>query len=230
MQVLKSAKGINLRTIRMLREIAIGNPKAIAVLEQLLDSTEDEDRRWEVAYNLGKIDPGNSTAILTLVQLLESTKDEFIFESLTDSLAEIGIGNPIAITALEQLLKSPKNLLRRSIKQEYDDEYEISDDDWADFKRELNKFLPAKVAEIIMMFRISLNPDLIKSAQYRYFEMRWQAACALGTIDPGNKTATKVLLRLIKPFMAAREDGYIVNGGLMGIGNPTAITLAIQLI
>ncbi|MGK7948090.1 MAG: HEAT repeat domain-containing protein [Xenococcaceae cyanobacterium] len=108
-QVLKSAKGINLRTIRMLREIAIGNPKAIAVLEQLLDSTEDEDRRWEVAYNLGKIDPGNSTAILTLVQLLESTKDEFIFESLTDSLAEIGIGNPTAITLAIQLIKSTKN-------------------------------------------------------------------------------------------------------------------------
>ncbi|NJN08296.1 MAG: NACHT domain-containing protein [Richelia sp. RM2_1_2] len=210
-----------------LGKINPGNSKAIAALKQLLDSAKDKNTVFEVAYNLGKIDPGNSKAISRLVELLESTKDEFLFENLTCSLAEIGSDNPIAIAALEKVLKLPKNLLLRSIKNEYDREDEMFEDDC---NSKLNNFLPVKLAEIIAMFRTNLDSDRIQSVKYQYFEMRWQAACALATIDPGNKTATKVLLSSIKPFIAAREDGCIVEEPFMGIGNQTAISLSIQLI
>jgi HEAT repeat protein len=213
-----------------LGEIAISDPNAIAALEKLLSSTEDEDICLEVAYQLGKIDPGNSTSISALVQLLESTEDDFKFEDITERLVEIGGGNLVAIAALEKLLKSPKDLLVRSIKHEYKEANEMFfEDDWIDLERKLSKFLPAEIAELPVQIAAILDADLIKSAKDAYFNMRWQAACALGTIDPGNKIATTVLLSLIKPFIAAREDGVIVEG-LTGIGNPTAITFLVELI
>jgi HEAT repeat protein len=184
----------------------------------------------EVAYQLGKIDPGNSTSISALVQLLESTEDDFKFEDITERLVEIGGGNLVAIAALEKLLKSPKDLLMRSIKHEYKEANEMFfEDDWIDLERKLSKFLPAEIAELPVQIAAILDVDIIKSAKDAYFNMRWQAACALGKIDPGNKTATTVLLQLIKPFVAAREEGAIVEG-LTGIGNLTAITFLVELI
>ncbi|MDJ0593297.1 MAG: HEAT repeat domain-containing protein, partial [Pleurocapsa sp. MO_226.B13] len=93
-----------------LREIIEpGNQTAIAALEKLLGSTQDDPWPWtriRAAESLVNIGTGNETVIAALVELLDSTEYEDILFRAADSLEKIGTGNQTAIAGLVKLLVS----------------------------------------------------------------------------------------------------------------------------
>ncbi|HIK03150.1 MAG TPA: HEAT repeat domain-containing protein [Trichormus sp. M33_DOE_039] len=84
--------------------------KAIAALEQFIQSCENEFDSWNAAYSLGKtFDPGNQIAIATLENLVKTVRHESIRWQAAYSLGRVDPGNAIAIAALVQVIESSKN-------------------------------------------------------------------------------------------------------------------------
>lgn len=55
---------------KSLKKIAQGNPQAIADLVKVLETTDDEDTRWDASEILVEIDPGNAQAITELIKII----------------------------------------------------------------------------------------------------------------------------------------------------------------
>ncbi|WP_427162846.1 HEAT repeat domain-containing protein [Aliinostoc sp. HNIBRCY26] len=84
--------------------------KAIASLEQFIQSCENEFDSWNAAYSLGRtFDSGNQIAIATLENLVKTVRHESIRWQAAYSLGRVDPGNAIAIAALVQVIESSKN-------------------------------------------------------------------------------------------------------------------------
>ncbi|UKO99801.1 HEAT repeat domain-containing protein [Nostoc sp. UHCC 0870] len=84
--------------------------KAIAALEQFIQSCQNEFDSWNAAYSLGRtFDPGNKIAIATLENLVKTVRHESIRWQAAYSLGRIDPNNSIAIAALVQVIDSTKN-------------------------------------------------------------------------------------------------------------------------
>lgn len=84
--------------------------KAIAALEQFIQSCKNEFDSWNAAYSLGRtFDPGNKIAIATLENLVKTVRHESIRWQAAYSLGRVDPGNAIAIAALLQIIISTKN-------------------------------------------------------------------------------------------------------------------------
>ncbi|WP_315669551.1 HEAT repeat domain-containing protein, partial [Limnospira sp. PMC 1238.20] len=64
-------------------------PLAIAVLLEIIRTTENENSRRWAADSLGKIDPGNPKAIAGLLEIIRTTEDKFTRIQAADSLGKI---------------------------------------------------------------------------------------------------------------------------------------------
>lgn len=84
--------------------------KAIAALEQFIQSCENEFDSWNAAYSLGRtFDPGNKIAIATLENLVKTVRHESIRWQAAYSLGRVDPQNQIAIAALVQVIGSTQN-------------------------------------------------------------------------------------------------------------------------
>jgi HEAT repeat protein len=97
-----------------LGEKALGNQRAIAAFQKLLDSSHNPKIRQIAAFNLGKIDPGNPTAIEVLSDLLDRSADDKFRCILAHNLGQLDPGNRKAIDTLDSYIHiaSDDNLIR----------------------------------------------------------------------------------------------------------------------
>ncbi|MGH7998122.1 MAG: HEAT repeat domain-containing protein, partial [Brasilonema sp.] len=81
--------------------------KAIAALVKFIDTSEDENTRWQPADSLGKIDPGNESAIAALVKFIDTSEDENTRWLAAESLENILPADQMAkvVTALRYEFK-----------------------------------------------------------------------------------------------------------------------------
>jgi GTPase SAR1 family protein len=92
-----------------LGKIDPGNPKAIAALIKVIETTKNKDTRNRAAESLEKIGQGNPEAIAALVKLIENSKDKYTRSQAADSLGKIAQGNQEVIAALVKLLKTTES-------------------------------------------------------------------------------------------------------------------------
>jgi len=92
-----------------LESIGQGNSQAINALVKLIDNTNDEKKRRQVAESLGKIGQGNSQAINALVKLIGNTKKSHTHRIIAENLGTINPGNDIAISTLIELIENGSN-------------------------------------------------------------------------------------------------------------------------
>jgi predicted NACHT family NTPase len=84
--------------------------KAIAAMEEFINSSDNEFNIWNAAYSLGKIfDPGNRIAIIALESLAKNAYHESIRWQAAYSLGKVDPGNQVAITGLTQIIENTKN-------------------------------------------------------------------------------------------------------------------------
>jgi len=84
--------------------------KAIAALEEFIQSSDNEFNIWNAAYSLGKIfDPGNRVAIIALESLVKNAYHESIRWQAAYSLAKVEPNNQVAILGLTQIIQNNKN-------------------------------------------------------------------------------------------------------------------------
>jgi HEAT repeat protein len=184
-----------------------GNPKAIAALISILETTEDEDTRRRVAYSLGEIDQGNPKAIAALISILETTEDEDTRRQVAYSLGKIGQGNPQAIAALISILETTED-----------------EDTRRQAPESLGKIGQGNPQAIAALIKI------LETTEDKY--TRWQAAESLGKIRQGNPQAIAALIKILETtdndeytrWQAAESLGKIYPG------NPQAITGLIRIL
>ncbi|MBW4643832.1 MAG: HEAT repeat domain-containing protein [Goleter apudmare HA4340-LM2] len=84
--------------------------KAIAALEEFVQSSQNLFNCWNAAYSLGKVfDPGNKIAITALEQLTTTVRHESIRWQAAYHLGRVDAANPTAITALVQIIATTKH-------------------------------------------------------------------------------------------------------------------------
>jgi HEAT repeat protein len=230
-----------LRAAESLGEIGRDNEKAIAALEQLVQTAQDEYLRSQAllrnrleeaseidkdnfhslqelclvaAKSLGTIDPGNKIALNALVQLIHQTQDEYLHNQA------------LLINLLNLLNKTLNNDLQRDIRYIHKFKYRC-------------QLAAASLGSIDPgnEIAISILVEVIHPSQHEYIQddyNRIQAAKDLGIIDPGNEMAISALINVIQ----AQEDWEIVleafmslgKAGINGIDKKTAIALLVELI
>ena len=242
-QTLNSSKdslSLLLEAARKLGRIASGNPKAIAALIQLLDTTKNDYTRREVAAILGEIATGNPKVLVALIQLLDTTKDEDTRRRVAAILGKIDPGNPKVLAALIQLLDTTKNDYTRrevaAILGKIDpgnpqaiaaliQHLDTTTDDYT------------RMEVVVILWKIDPeNPKLLAAliqllgtTTNDYTSRR--VAAILGEIDPGNPKEIAVLIQLLdttKNEDIRREVAAII--GKIDPGNPKVLAALIQLI
>jgi predicted NACHT family NTPase len=84
--------------------------KAIAALEEFIQTNDDNFNLWNVAYSLGKtFAPGNLIAITTLEKIVQTVRNETIRWQAALNLGKIDPGNKVAIAGLIQIITSTKS-------------------------------------------------------------------------------------------------------------------------
>ncbi|WP_017655667.1 NACHT domain-containing protein [Fortiea contorta] len=167
-----------------------GNKIAIATLETLATTSRQESIRWQVAYNLGRVDPGNYTAIATLIEIITHCHHESIRRKAAYSLGKLDLGNAIAISTLEQLATSATDTSQRqqaaaNLKMLYSPE---------SFQVNQPPSLPASV--LASPPRIS---SLVRGiTAFTDEDTKRRRAYKLAQLDPGNSVALTTLLQLLK--------------------------------
>ncbi|WP_373869265.1 HEAT repeat domain-containing protein [Limnospira platensis] len=88
-------------------------PLAIAVLLEIIRTTENENSRRWAADSLGKIDPGNPKAIAVLLEIIRTTENENSRRWAADSLGKIDPGNSKAIAGLLEIIGTTEDKFTR---------------------------------------------------------------------------------------------------------------------
>ena len=180
--------------------------KVITNLIQVLETTEDESIRWNVAHSLGEIAVGNELAIQKLIQLLGTTKDESTRWNVAQILGKIAVGNELAIQALIRLLETTKfQDTRRRV---------------ADSLGEIAVGNELAIRELIRLLETTKHEDT-----------RRLVSDSLGKIDPGNELAIRELIRLLETTKD-KKNGWMVADSLGKIDprNELAIRELIRLL
>jgi HEAT repeat protein/lambda repressor-like predicted transcriptional regulator len=103
---------LRLMLIKYPMRLGIFNNKNIEVinaLSEILPSSQDDDLRWEAAYQLQNFNSANKQAITTMITLLCTTQDEKLCQQFINQLAEIGAENSEVRASLTDLLDSNQN-------------------------------------------------------------------------------------------------------------------------
>ena len=91
------------------------NLEVIAILTDLLQTTEDPKFRCRIARTLGRIAPNNSEAISTLIGYLNEDREDILQSDIVSYLGEISVGNQAIVDALLELMISKDNELEWEI-------------------------------------------------------------------------------------------------------------------
>jgi HEAT repeat protein/energy-coupling factor transporter ATP-binding protein EcfA2 len=81
--------------------------RVIESISRVLETTKDNDTRWNAAEILGEI--GNETAIQALIKVIETTQNDNIRERAIEILDKIDPGNETAIQALVKVIETTQN-------------------------------------------------------------------------------------------------------------------------
>jgi HEAT repeat protein/DNA polymerase III delta prime subunit len=207
---------------------------AIANLIQVLETTENEDTRREVAKSLEKIAVGNELAIRALIRVLETTENEDTRREVAESLGEIDPGNELAIRALIRVLETTNNkytcrwVAESLAKIAVGNELAIrelirllettqDEDTRRSVAYSLGEIAPGNelaIGELIRVLATTENEDTRRSV-----------AESLGEIDPGNELAIGELIRVLETTenedtrrSVAESLGEIDPGNELAIG------------
>ncbi|MEY3866280.1 MAG: hypothetical protein RLZZ338_171, partial [Cyanobacteriota bacterium] len=189
-----------------LDKIGQGNLSDIPALVQLLETTEDQHTRWQMAEHLGKIDPGNLRAIEALVKILETAEDQHTRWHIACSLGKIDPGNPRAIEALVEILETAEDQHTR----------------W---------HIGCSLGDIGQGNRVAITAliQILQTIENEY--IRRDLVYSLGKIGRGNPGAITALVELLQT--TEDEDirmQAVYSLGEIGQENPRAIAALVQLL
>ncbi|SKB13452.1 hypothetical protein PL11201_510080 [Planktothrix sp. PCC 11201] len=194
----------------ILKEIAVGNEKAIAELIHLLETSVDEDISWMAAKILENIAGGYKKAITTLIQLLNKTENKNTRIEIVNILMRIDIGDEQVITALIQFVQN----------NTYE---EIPKNNIALYLREIAIGNPKWILAVIQ--RLQIITDDLSTTFYQ-----WLILC-LGEIAEGNKNAILALINLLNQATDQDTIQQIIKSlGEIAEGDKEAILALIELI
>jgi HEAT repeat protein len=194
----------------ILREIAVGNEKAIAELIHLLETPVDEDISGMAAKILGDIARGYKKAIATLIQLLNKTENKNTRIEIVNILMRIDIGDEQVITALIQFVQN----------NTYE---EIPKNNIALYLREIAIGHPKWILAVIQ--RLQIITDDLSTTFYQ-----WLILC-LGEISEGDKNAILALINLLNQATDQDTIQQIVKSlGKIAGGDKNAILALINLL
>ena len=150
--------------------------KVINSLIQVLETTDNDDARSEVAYNLGKIAVGNDLTIRALIRVLETTDNDHTRWKVADSLGKIDPGNEFAIKELIRILETTEITT-----------YDFTCRNSAYSLGEIAVSNELAIKELIRILETTDNDNT-----------RTLIANSLGTIDPGNELAVQALIAILE--------------------------------
>jgi HEAT repeat protein/DNA polymerase III delta prime subunit len=179
---------------------------AIDNLIEVLETTENEDTRREVAKSLEKIAVGNELAIRALIRVLETTENEDTRREVAESLGEIAIGNELAIRELIRLLQTTQDKSTRSL-------------------------VAKSLGEIAVGNELAIGA-LIRVLETTEDEVTgWVFALSLGKIAVGNELAIGVLIRLLETTQDEdTRSVFALSLGEIAVGNELAIGELIRVL
>ncbi|MGB7709413.1 MAG: HEAT repeat domain-containing protein [Microcoleus sp.] len=194
----------------ILKEIAVGNEKAIAELIHLLETPVDEDISWMAAKILENIAGGYKKAITTLIQLLNKTENKNTRIEIVNILMRIDIGDEQVITALIQFVQN----------NTYE---EIPKNNIALYLREIAIGHPKWILAVIQ--RLQIITDDLSTTFYQ-----WLILC-LGEIAEGDKNAILALINLLNQATDQDTIQQIIKSlGRIAEGDKNAILALINLL
>ncbi|AFY30529.1 HEAT repeat domain-containing protein [Calothrix sp. PCC 7507] len=200
-------------------------PKAIAALEQFIQSNRNVFDSWNAAYSLGKVfDPGNKIAIAALETLAATVRHETIRWQAAYNLGRVDPGNQTAITALVEIIATTKNeSTRRKAayslgKLDFENAIAISTleqiaasaTDISQRRQATENLKALRSPEPLDLSKPSPSSPLPSSSPARLSSLvrgitscededtRRRKAYKLAQLDPGNQMAFNTLLQLLK--------------------------------
>ncbi len=199
--------------IRCLASTAIlkldpGNLTAIAILHQILETTEQVFTRWEAAAALAQTNNYQHKVLYTLGELelvLRVCDDVYDLPGVASRLERIDPSHQLAINALVQLIRNTKDKVAFGIA--------VS---------ELG--LIAANSEVA----ITTLVQLLAATQDEYILVR--AATSLGLIDPGNQIAIATLIRLTDSESIHTPEDAARRLAKISAGDESAIATLTQFI
>ncbi|HIK12898.1 MAG TPA: HEAT repeat domain-containing protein [Oscillatoriaceae cyanobacterium M33_DOE_052] len=203
--------------------------KRIDELIQILETTTNEDTRWDAARSLGKIAQGDERAISALIRVLETSTNEDTRWRAADGLGRIAQGDERAISALVRILETTTDEYTR--RQAASSLGQIAQGDEKAISELVRILETTKNQDTRQRAAASLGEIAPKgderalSALIRVLETttnestRRQAASSLGKIDPGNEKPISELVRVLETstdwntrWLAAECLGKIAKG------------------
>ncbi|MBD2480448.1 NACHT domain-containing NTPase [Planktothrix sp. FACHB-1365] len=184
--------------------------KAIANLIRVLETTESEDTRRNVANSLEKIAVGNELAIQTLIEVLETNKDEDTRGWFAYSLGKIDPGNELAIQALIRVLETTEHEGTRWRVADSLGEIAVGNELAIQalirvLETTEDKQTVILVADILGFLETTYPGNklgiqaLIRVLETSEDELtRWQVVSRLEEIDPKNELAIQALIRVLE--------------------------------
>ncbi|MGL5034740.1 MAG: HEAT repeat domain-containing protein, partial [Microcystaceae cyanobacterium] len=191
---------------RYLVQWGVGNPMAIAGLEEQLKTLEHSSLRFQVAETLGSIAPGNSTAIQVFSNALKDRSAELPKKPLLLGLAKVGRGQESVIQGLLALF--PQNLTPQQFRV------------LAPCLEIIGQDNQGVIARLQQFLRVNESGSL-----------RCQIAECLERVDPGSPAAISVLVRLLQKNVAADiRQQALYSLGEVSAGQQTVIAALIRFL